>query len=115
FDKLGEARPPAWLEAHDVVGEPDVVRLVLFLQPFYFGDDVFWRAGIITLSPDRFGAPVAVVGTAASGDHVHGVVAVSLLPDAAIPFDIDEIPGGEGEHLEVLDVGAARVAAPLTR
>src|SRR5690606_11964953 len=99
----------------DVVGKPDVVRPVRLLEPFHFRDDVLGAAHVIALPPDRLGAPVAVVGAAPRGDHVHGEKTVALPPDLPVAGHVYQIPGGKGQRIQIADVGAAGCAHGLPR
>src|SRR5262249_37738857 len=73
-----------------------------------FGD-VGGRAYVVALAPDRLRAPVAVIRAAARSGHVHRVVAVVCVPDGAVAVDVDEVPGGEGQRVQVFQVRAARI------
>ena len=96
--------PPARFEPHDVIGEPDMVGPEMVFQPFEFGDHILGIARVVALAPDGLGAPVAVVGTTAGGDHVHRVVTVAGEPDLPIAVHVDQVPGWEGQSVQVLDV-----------
>ncbi len=105
--QIAEARQPARFQPKNVIGEPDVVGLVAFLEPAHFSGHVFGAARVITLSPDRLGAPVTVERAAARGDHVHRKIAMPFQPDGTIARNIDQLPGREGQRVEVVEVGAA--------
>ena len=91
-----ELGDPVRAEAEDVVGKPDVIRRESLLEMGHLGGDLAGTALQIAVAPDRLGAPVAPERAAARGRHVETEVAVSVLPDAAIAFDVDEVPGGQG-------------------
>src|SRR5438093_12269398 len=56
---------------------------------------------MVTLPIDRLGTPVAVIRTAAAGDHVEREISVGLPPCAPIRLDIDEVPGRRGKAVQV--------------
>src|SRR5262249_4434823 len=107
LDLLGQSRGPLDVEAEDVVGEPDVIRCDFALQKDELSDDVGWRAGGIAAAEGRLRAPVAGVGAAARTCHVPGELAVGARPGAAVGFDVQKVPRGWRQAVEVAD-GAAR-------
>ena len=104
LDQVGEAVQPAWFQPQDIIGKPDMIRRIGLLQPGQLGDHIFRAANVVALAPDRLGAPVAVVGAAARGHHVHRVEAVAILPELAVACGIDQIPGGKWQRVELLDI-----------
>ena len=106
--ELGEPLDPAGLEAEDVVGDPQVIRVIRALQPGHFVDDALGRTRAVPLPVDRLRAPVAVVRAAARRHEIHGEVAVPAHPHGAIAFHVDEIPGGKRQRVGIADDVARR-------
>ena len=98
--QIGKFLDPFVLNAHDVVHEPDVVGLEMFLQPRHFLDHIRGAPHIVLLSPDRFGAPVAVERAAARCDQIHRVITVMLHPYAAVFVPVNQIPGRKGQGVQ---------------
>ena len=103
---VGEALDPAGLEAENVIREPDMVGREVVFEPAQFSRHVFRGADVVPLAVDGLRAPVAVVRATARRDHVHGIVAVPLVPDFLVAFDVHQVPGGERELVEFLHEAA---------
>ena len=114
LDLVGEVFDPAGDQAEDVVDKPDVVRVEGTLEPGDLFGDVRGGTHVVALTPDRLGAPVAVVRAAARGGHVHRVIAMVGLPDGAVAVDVDQVPGGEGQRVQILQVRTAGVDVELS-
>ncbi len=110
-DQRRELLDPARLEAEDVVGHRHVIRPIGALEPQQFVDDALGRSAGVALTVDRLRAPVAVVRTAPRRHQVHGVVAVRAPPQRPVSIDVDQIPRGHRQRVEIADDLAAWRAA----
>jgi hypothetical protein len=100
-----ELGDPAGLEVN-VVGEPDVVRLVVRLRKA-FSWATGGRSDRVALAPDWLGAPVTVEGATPRAGHVEAEIAMGRLPSGAVARHVDQLPRGEGEPVN-LPLGLAR-------
>ncbi len=79
---------PAVMNGEDIVREPQHVRLIALFDPGHFLDHRFGRSAPVRLSIDGMAAPVAVIRTAARGDHGNGARAVMLAPDLQVARNV---------------------------
>src|SRR5690606_16831462 len=110
FNQTGKPLEPSGFYPHDIVHKPDVLRPEAIPKKLQFFDHVLGRARMVSLAPDWFRAPIAVEGASPRGHDVERESAVPALPDAAVPFDVHEVPSWEREVVQVSDDGSGRGA-----
>ena len=93
-----------------VVRVPDLIWAVPFDQHLELRRDVRGRAPAVAVAVDGVAAPLAMKRAAARADERHGPHAVVRAPHADVAVDVDGVPIGERQRVEVLDVRARRVA-----
>ena len=110
-ERLRVGLRPARREAEDVVREPEVVRAHRVREQTDLVRDVAGAALGVARAPERLRAPVAVERAAARRHDVPGEPAVRARPRRPVGLGVHEVPGRQGQGVEVLEEGPRRRAA----
>lgn len=94
-DFNSELLRPMTIQSENIVGEPEVLRAVDFLEVAHFPGDFVGGARVEGIAEDRLGAPIAAERTPTAGDQVQRKRPVSCRPSLPIFSDIDEVARGE--------------------
>src|SRR5690606_13781349 len=87
-DELRKLFHPSFLEAEDIVGEPEMIWRIFVPQADHFRDDIGRASGMISSAEDRLGAPVATIRAAPAGYQVGRKVSVVFDPEVAVSFHV---------------------------